>query len=255
MPSAIVVLLQTPAPPAGIHLRGWLYHALTPKFPNIHGQSPIRPFSIAFGRQDKDTSWARFAFLNDEMARYLTNELWQLRGRALKFGNKKTTVIEVFEYGHPFAGKKNWQKLLDCAPNSDLALEFITPTLFKKGDLHYPVPVPERILESLIRHWNAFAPEPITKSMKDALLQKATFRFLKAYTTTTQAHTLTPGFVGRATLHLPKATEEEARWLSRLGELAFFSGVGAKTTIGFGLTRKVAEDEKETRPHPDGRKN
>jgi len=243
MPSAIVVLLQTPEPPAGIHLRGWLYHTLTPEFPNVHKQSPVRPFSIASGRQDKDTSWARFAFLNDEMAQYLAHELWKLRKQALRLGNKKINVLEVFEYGHPYAGRKNWQQLLACTPDSDLALEFITPTLFKKNNLHYPAPVPERILESLARRWNAFAPEPLTNETKDALLEKATFRFLRVQTRTTKGHTLTPGFIGKATLHLPKASEEEACWLSRLGELSFFSGVGAKTTIGFGFAIKREGNE------------
>ena len=47
----------------------------------------------------------------------------------------------------------------------------------------------------------------------------------------------TAGFVGRVVYHLPRATEEEALWLSALGRFAFYSGVGAKTSLGYGRAR------------------
>jgi CRISPR-associated endoribonuclease Cas6 len=51
----------------------------------------------------------------------------------------------------------------------------------------------------------------------------------------------TVGFVGKVVYHLPKATEEEALWLSALGRYAFFSGVGAKTSLGYGLARAFTQ--------------
>jgi len=45
------------------------------------------------------------------------------------------------------------------------------------------------------------------------------------------------GFVGRVVYHLPKASPTEAQWLQALGRFAFYAGVGAKTSLGFGRAR------------------
>ncbi len=251
MPAALVALLGTPRPPSPVHLRGWLYHLLTPRFPELHRGAGPRPFAIATGVSDGGGTWVRFAFLDDALAGATAGALWDRMGKPLPLGKKQARLLAVLEHAHPLAGEKPWPAILGAPPASDLALEFLTPTLFKKGDVHYPVPDPERILSSLIRHWNAFAPEKLTEDLTRALVKKVTARFLNVHTRAAYGHTRTPGFVGRIALHFPKAGETEGRWVARLGELAFFSGVGAKTTLGFGLARRL--EKREEGADPNGR--
>ena len=239
MPAALVILLDTPRPPSPVHLRGWLYHTLTPRFPELHKGAGPRPFALAAGAGNDGGTWARFAFLDDALADAAAGALWDRLGKPLPLGKTQVRLLAVLEHAHPLAGKKSWPALLGAEPASDVLLEFLTPTLFKKGDVHYPVPDPERILRSLIRRWNAFAPERMAEGLILELSKKVTARFLNVHTRAAHGHTRTPGFVGRIALHFPKASEPEGRWVARLGELAFFSGVGAKTTLGFGLARRL----------------
>jgi CRISPR-associated endoribonuclease Cas6 len=47
------------------------------------------------------------------------------------------------------------------------------------------------------------------------------------------------GFTGRITLHYPEHTSQVMQAIGRLGVLAFYSGVGAKTPYGMGQVRVV----------------
>ena len=236
MPAAYVLHLQTDRPPSPVQLRGWLYHMLTPYEPSLHEGNGPRAFSLASGQEKPKIAWVRIAFLEDDLAQLAQTLFWENLKQALPLGKTRAKLLTVYEEAHPLSGRKSWDELMQAPPTQDVQLRFLTPTLFKKGASHYPVPDPERILQSLIRSWNRFAPERLPEEHALGLLKKITARHISVHTKSLNAHTRTPGFLGWVTLHLPKATDEERRWLARLGELAFFSGVGAKTTLGFGLT-------------------
>ena len=247
MPAAFVLHLDARRPPALVKLRGWLYHALTPAFPELHDRPPPKPFALATGRDDAGP-WVRLSFLEAPLLKEAGRLLWQNLNRNLALPPQNPRVLAVYEHAHAWAGKKDWAELMSTPPSADLPLEFLTPTFFRRRDANYPVPAPGLILASLIRTWNTFAPEPVPPGVAERLVEHTTARHLNTRTLSATAHSRTVGFVGRVTLHLPRATEEEARWLSRLGELAFFSGVGAKTTLGFGLARRY---ELREGTHPD----
>jgi len=242
MPGAFVLHLDTQRPPALIKLRGWLYHALTPSFPELHGEPGPKPFALA-SAEDESGVWVRLSFLKDSLVEEAARILWNHLNRPLPLPPRNPRVLAIYEHAHPWSGKESWTKLMAAPPSADLPLEFLTPTFFRRKEANYPIPAPGLILSSLIRDWNAFAPEPVPPEVAERIAEYTTARYLNIRTLSATAHSRTVGFVGRVTLHLPKAAEEEARWLSRLGELAFFSGVGAKTTLGFGLTRRYVPHE------------
>ncbi len=252
MPAAFVLHLNAQRPPALIKLRGWLYHALTPAFPELHDRPGPKPFALA-AWGDASGVWARFAFLEDSLAKAAAGLLWERLNQPVPLPPENPRVLAVYEHAHPWSGRRDWGELMAAAPSADLPLEFQSPTFFRRRDANYPIPSPGLILASLIRDWNAFAPEPVPPEVAERLVEYTTARHLNVRTVSVTAHSRTPGFVGRVTLHLPRATEEEARWLARLGELAFFSGVGAKTTLGFGLVRRYELDGQGAKgAHPDG---
>jgi len=252
MPGAFVLLYEAIKRPSPIWLRAWLYKQLGTLGRSVHASQGPKPFAIAI-KENSDGFWIRFSFSKDEVYEAALNRAWEFLYRSPFEKSPEGRITAVFETAHELSGKKSWAELMAAAPSADLPLEFQSPTFFRRRDANYPIPSPGLILASLIRDWNAFAPEPVPPEVAERLVEYTTARHLNVRTVSVTAHSRTPGFVGRVTLHLPRATEEEARWLSRLGELAFFSGVGAKTTLGFGLVRRYELDGQGAKgAHPDG---
>ena len=242
MPGAFVLLYEASKQPSPIWLRAWVYRQLGELGRSMHASQGPKPFSTAV-IGNGDSFWLRFSFTQDAVYKAAIYRAWEFLGRPPFEQLPDGRIAAVFETAHELSGRKSWEELREAASSADLPLEFLTPTFFRRKEANYPIPDPGLILSSLIRDWNAFAPEPVPTEVAERLVEYTTARYLNTRTLSATAHSRTVGFVGRVTLHLPKASEEEARWLSRLGELAFFSGVGAKTTLGFGLTRRYKPPE------------
>ena len=194
-----------------------------------------KPFSLAVGAEG-GSAWIRVAFLDDRLTQTFSDHLWSAPTQSLPLRSGPAKIAQVLELSHPLSGQVLWDELLGAKPSDDLPLEFLTPVFFRRRGFNYPLPEPGLVLASLIARWNAYAPEPVPEGVAATLLRGTTVRFLKGYTKGAMAHDRTVGFLGRVTYHLPGANNEEAAWLARLGKLAFFAGVGTRTTLGFGLT-------------------
>ena len=149
------------------------------------------------------------------------------------------------------------------------SFHFATPTFFKRGggpaypDLMVPLPVPDLLFGSLLRNWNQFSPLPIPPSplqggkqgdeevlLKDIFAhnlemtahriasQPARLVFQKAdgsYRTTAF-----PGFIGHCHFRLVGIRDSRiVQQINALADLAFFAGIGARTTMGFGVARRT----------------
>jgi len=239
VPSATVITLQSPRVPQALHVRGWLYHLLAGASKNVHDDEGPKPFSLAVGRAG-GRAWIRVAFLDDDLAGIFAEALWSWPARAaLPLRSGSARILEILEHSHPLSGKAGWGEILNEPPTTDLTLEFTTPTFFRRRGFNYPVPEPGLVLYSLAQKWNAHAPEQISERIVEHLTEGTTVRYLKGHTVGALAHERTVGFRGKVTYHVPNPNAEDALWLGRLGRLAFFSGVGAKTTLGFGLAKPV----------------
>src|SRR5262249_34719514 len=133
-----------------------------------------------------------------------------------------------------------------------------TPTFFKRGggptypDLLVPLPLPELLFGSLLRNWNQFASGAFVEA---TLLKEICAHHLElthhritsqlarlvfprddgTYRTTTF-----PGFVGSCSFRLVELHDRSIiKTLNALADFACYSGVGAKTTMGFGVARRV----------------
>jgi CRISPR-associated endoribonuclease Cas6 len=122
-----------------------------------------------------------------------------------------------------------------------ITLEFITPTSFRKNEMQVVFPQPELVFSSLLRRWNAFSalkiPEEhavyfpaIKVSSYDLHTQLVHFSRYKII-----------GFRGKVEYELPgDASEDFVREVNALAAFAFYSGVGAKTSMGMGQVRKIS---------------
>ena len=106
------------------------------------------------------------------------------------------------------------------------------------------LPDPEVVFGSLVRSWNLLAPQGMGVDRERVMayvgeqvvvkriegLRTQMLRFRRA---------LQVGFVGRVTYGLMGEDREARRQLDALSRLAFYSGVGMKTTMGMGQVRRI----------------
>ena len=102
-------------------------------------------------------------------------------------------------------------------------------------------PQPRWVWESLVRKWNAFAPQAQRMDIR-AVAAVAARGLVADYElrTVTLDYGRFPqkGFVGWVRYEFRAATERELRELHALADFAFYAGTGYKTAMGMGQTRR-----------------
>lgn len=120
-----------------------------------------------------------------------------------------------------------------------LRLQWTSPTTFKSGGRHVPLPQPELVFGSLLERWNAFGPvsfPPETRRYAAECLAVSQFD-LKTVPVPQKGGGLRVGAVGSVTF---ASLNYDRYWMSVLATLARFSlfcGLGAGTTQGLGQCR------------------
>jgi CRISPR-associated endoribonuclease Cas6 len=143
-----------------------------------------------------------------------------------------------------WAGSADWSDLLAleqvgrAQPPSRFGLHFVAPTTFRSNGRNIPLPLPELVFGSLVDRWNGIAPIPLPADLrhfaaehlvisKYQLQSERIFAFERSQVAFTGRCTYIPANHDRYYLHCCAA----------LLRLAFFSGVGAKTSMGLGAVR------------------
>ncbi len=150
----------------------------------------------------------------------------------------------------PWAGYGSFAGLAAAArPAKRLTIEFATPTAFSLGEDEDGrkrvgvLPDPHAVFGSLLRRWNALAPEPLDEAATERATRRAVVaRYDLRTTTFTLDRAPQIGFVGRCTYEL-RGDAEDRRALALLADAAFYLGTGMKTARGMGLCRRVAGED------------
>jgi CRISPR-associated endoribonuclease Cas6 len=135
---------------------------------------------------------------------------------------------------HRLAGSADYRLLANTPQTTtDIELNFLSPTSFKQSRGIQPFPLPELVFGSLLRRWNAFAPEELNFSAVEWE------GLVSAYELKTHALKMEGGSEigtqGWVRYRFPNA--EQAKLATVLAHFAFFSGVGRKTSMGMGQTQ------------------
>jgi CRISPR-associated endoribonuclease Cas6 len=253
----LVIPLEGPARPDADGLRGFLYELLRGFDPSIH-KAQHNPFSLGLGGGEGQW-WVRVSLLEESLYARLSPHLFGLLGQSIRLGKQNYRVKAVLQEGHPWAGVSTYPRHFQGEAASSVGIQFASPTFFRRKGLAYPLPEPRLVFESLSLRWNAFAPVKVPPEVLEAWerlsvsrLQGRTFAF------TPNEDERGIGFVGRVVYYLPGASPAEAQWLQALARFAFYAGVGAKTSLGFGRARtfnpqqKGVEDEADSVVSGDG---
>jgi CRISPR-associated endoribonuclease Cas6 len=143
-----------------------------------------------------------------------------------------------------------WAQLAaEARPEAEITLAFTTPTAFGFGQKEWGkkvwvLPDPSPVFGSLVRSWNNLAPPPLQVD-RDALMS-----YVEEHVVVKRLHRLETqmlrfrrspqvGFVGQVTYGLMAEDEAARCQLNALADFAFYAGVGMKTTMGMGQTRRI----------------
>jgi len=144
-----------------------------------------------------------------------------------------------------WVGTVEWQALSSLPPQHVITMQFASLTAFHLGNRQFELfPKPLQVWESLLRVWNAFAPD-FLKIEKQGLRE-----FLAEQVTVTHCALFTEiwhypkydqkGFVGTCTYQIQEEHPFD-HLLTTLAAFARFAGIGYKTTMGMGQARALVD--------------
>lgn len=232
---------------------------------------PLRPFTVSplggvprarGGRvrlAPEGEYWLRFTVLYPPVFEQFMGRFLHEQGRpALRLGGALLLIKEILVTpgSHPWAGYTSWAQLAGQArPTPEVALEFTSPTAFGFGQKGWGkkivvLPQPELVFGSLVRSWSALAPRAL------AIARDALMAYVQEHVVVKRLHGLETrmlrfgrspqvGYVGQVTYGLMAGDEAARCQLDALASLAFYTGVGLKTTMGMGQVRRVDGSEND----------
>lgn len=142
--------------------------------------------------------------------------------------------------------------LVQCErPPERIGLEFCSPTTFQQGKLTAPFPMPRLVFLTLADKWNALSPVHLGTDINETIEEFLELRWYRLRTRSLRLpYTREPeiGFVGKCVYRLrPRAKEAELllRIVNLLADFAFYAGVGGKTAMGMGQTRRIVLEQSQ----------
>ena len=199
--------------------------------------------------------WLRVTLLDADIAASFTRAVLTNAHRlTLRLGNASfavTRVIGAERDEAAWVGSASFATLF--ARNDaqrDYQFTFATPTAFSLGQKAWGkefkvFPEPADVFGCLARQWELFAPLALRFAALGVQRRELTEwcaaqLIISQYALATRHVFGSRGFQGQVTYEVKGArTHPLARWLSPLAQLAFYVGVGYKTTMGMGQARCV----------------
>jgi CRISPR-associated endoribonuclease Cas6 len=150
---------------------------------------------------------------------------------------------------HPWAGRATCAEL--AAPGLTgtggkqrrWELYFAAPVTFRQRGMNQPFPLPELVFGSLLERWNCFAPLPLPDEARDFVSGAVAVSAYDLHSVRAQTKNNAPqiGALGRCTYTATRPDPYGVPCLDVLARFAFYSGVGAGTTRGFGRARLAGQ--------------
>lgn len=276
MPLSVLLELEhefpLPRQQFGRQFQGWFLDSLRKIDPvladHFHSNHHETDYTIssAFTHQFKDhhnqhgprCSLVRFTILDDALRdffihQFLPNLDLEMKILWMRFSRKSYTFSDSID---SLAGYKSYARMMadfSKKPCKKVTLNFISPTVFRHGDVDVPLPDPIRIYRSLWRTWNAFTPKELTIGDDWLIFAENGIVINRIYNLKTERLNFAGGQRGAATgfvgcvefaLLPSKKIPTSYQYYYQYGQSVFgtlsafslFSGVGSRTTIGMGQT-------------------
>lgn len=154
------------------------------------------------------------------------------QGNTFQLGPNICAVSEV-EYE---AGPR-WLELAQTPPVGKLTLRFLSPTAFRQGPGHLPLPLPQNVFHGPLRVWQVFSPLPTLADdwlewcSRDVFVVDHDIETARVAISRDECFV---GFVGDVTFEPIRQDANRLSLMHVLGRLAEYCGVGHKTAMGMG---------------------
>lgn len=156
----------------------------------------------------------------------------------------RIAAVCIEEGSHSFASRAVYEEmsrrhLMNSNPPRQWRLEFLTPTTFHGKSSHLPFPLPESLVNSWLRRWQAFAPValPDEELKQWARTNLAVSAFNLHTLPAREGEHLRVGCVGTMTLRALDTPPYLRGALDLLAAYSFYCGSGSHTSQGLGQTR------------------
>jgi CRISPR-associated endoribonuclease Cas6 len=185
----------------------------------------------------------RITYLKEELLEPIIKGFISLSAKKepVKLGNGRIFIEKIDMQKSSQANFTSFEEVFSKAKDEEIiALEFYSPTSFRSRGEQKLFPLPELVFSSLLKKWNAFSeikiPQEIEKEFKKIRVTR--FR-LKTELVNFSKYKIV-GFIGKVVYELPETIDKEnKKIINALSDIAFYSGVGYKTTMGMGQTRRL----------------
>lgn len=191
----------------------------------------MKPYAVSPARSAEGGAAVEVGLLDDTLASRLLSRA--AGGVAVRLGQ---SVVRLRSGPRQVAAVR-WADLARPTPARAWCLRFVTPVTFRRGDKFTPWPDPSAVLGGLRARWRAFAPAELPALELDMSTGPVWVTDVDGASEVARVDGRTVcGFVGLLRLECD-ASGQTASAVDSLVRLVPFSGVGAYTTRGFGLTR------------------
>jgi len=252
MPLKVLLIFRSASPvrvsqlkPKTVH--GLFFGLLGEETGELFHSGRVKPFSLfftpyfRFPEREVSKFTVELNLLDISLFRHFLNDvLIEKRGSELNVEGIPVSLVNVKPLN-----VVTYSSLLESASSGqDFVIDFLTPTSFKRGRFDYILPEPELIFKSLLRKWNAFSPEKADWEVLDFVKRHVSVSGLWVNSCKTEISEKAKilGFRGRVYLYADRLCEE-TKLLKALLKFSEFSGVGRKSTMGFGKTRLEEKSE------------
>jgi len=208
----------------------------------LHQHPSPRPFTLVpLFSEEGQLAGLRLSALTEQAASLFqrTGEWFSRTKRPCHLGGREFIIKETRS-----TPTTNWQQLALSEPARQLGLRFCSPTAFKQGPGHLPLPLPVNVFRSPVRIWEAFAP-PLMQLPEGWLEWCNRDVFIKQHNIETVQVNLSQkecftGFVGEVWFEALRGNDMDLCVWQALGTLATVCGVGHRTTMGMGAVERIS---------------
>lgn len=164
---------------------------------------------------------------------------YDLNGNELKIAKiTSSNESELF-----WAAYTTYQDIYNNAKkDKSLSFKIVTPLAFKQGDSFLAFPMPDLFFKSIHKKWNKHSGLGFDDIYLDLIEKDVHISFydLRTEQVKDNLKIAFTGCVGKITFKISnKASDKFIHYLNVLSDYAYFSGIGAKTTMGMGQLHRT----------------
>ncbi|MDV2992952.1 MAG: hypothetical protein N4J56_002606 [Chroococcidiopsis sp. SAG 2025] len=197
--------------------------------------------------------WWRISLLDDTLFSKLTplwlnlnpKHPWHLGSADLYI----TSILGTPQSMQPWANACTYAQLYEQASDRDRTLNFTfaTPVSFRQGEYDSILPVKECVFNSLLGRWNKYSGIELNNISFDSIYPS----FVKIHTEVISNYdSKFIGCLGDISYRILGNVEPIAiKQINALADFALYTGVGRKTTMGMGITRRLSTIDSRSSNH------